>query len=660
MKGSVKKQLTALVLMSLIGFGSVWASDVSEKDNFYQAVNRGVLQEKKIEPTEASWSWFSERSLENKKALGKELEAIAEKQGSYPKGSPEQKIADLYVSAMDNEKRNETAPGQLKALTEPIEQATNLTELTKALQNVSEKTGTDVFVGYTADRIPTGLRYIPRILVNTPSFTRDELEKEPHPGAWKAYRQYVAHVLEEAGETPDKAEAHSEAIFTMEQKLGPHLLTSEQRNDVTVQNRLVSQGELKKLMPNMGAQTILAGLDLTKEKQFFLSNPEYLQKFDALYTAENLDLLKSYAVYQVYNGFAPSAYIKLRDLQRDYLRQRFGIAKARDDRETASRMVQSMLSYEVGQIYMKNHSTAAAVDDVKDMIREIRDVYKLRLEANDWLSPKTRAKAIEKLNSLRVFVGGPAADDKPIIESMPDVIAPQDGGDLLTNVMHNGVLERQQIHALLGTDFNPDKWYAFDPQDVNAAYIPENNSITIPAGILQLPFYDAKASRGAKLGGIGVVIGHEISHAFDPNGSKYDSEGRVKNWWTKKDVEAFQKLSAAFGPYYDRYTVGNGIHENGKLVANEAIADCGGLSVVTELAKGDEAALRDIYHSFAAIFATKMTDQMWLYLVQNDPHPLGEARVNGALSATDGFYKAYGVAPGDGMYVSPQQRVHLW
>lgn len=661
MKGSIKRQLAAVILMSLMGFGAVHASEAPEaKDNFYQAVNHGVLQEKKIEPTEASWSWFSERSLENKKALRKELEAIAEKQGTYPKGSPEQKIADLYVSALDNEKRNETAPGKLKALTEPIEQASNLTELTKALQNVSEKTGTDVFVGYTVDRLPTGLRYIPRILVSEPSFTRDELEKEPHPGAWKAYREYVAHVLEEAGETPDKAAAHSEAIFAMEQKLGPHLLTSEERNDVTVQNRVVSQGELKKLMPHMGGQVILNGLALDKETQFFLANPDYLQQFDALYTDDNLDLLKSYAVYQVYNGFAPSSYIKLRDLQRNYMLQRFGIAKARDDKETASRMVQSMLSYEVGQIYMKNHASAAVVDDVKSMVREIRDIYKLRLEANDWLSPKTRAKAIEKLSSLRVFVGGPAADDKPIIESMPDVIAPQDGGDLLTNIMHNGVLERQQVHALLGTNFNPDKWYAFDPQDVNAAYIPENNSITIPAGILQPPFYDAKASRGSNLGGIGVVIGHEISHAFDPNGSKYDSEGRLKNWWTKKDAEAFRKLAAAFGPYYDGYTVANGIHENGKLVSNEAIADCGGLSVVTELAKGDDAAMRDIYHSFAAIFANKLTDQMLLYLIQNDPHPLGEARVNGALSATDGFYKAYDVQPGDGMYVAPQQRVHLW
>ena len=661
MEYKVKTRLTTMVLLALMAFGSVQASDaVSEKDNFYQAVNGKTLAAQQIRPTEASWSWFSERSLENKKALGKELETVAAKQGTYAKGTPEQKIADLYACAIDNKQRNATARAHLQELTCPIEKAQTLPELTAALQAVSAKTGTDIFVGYTVDRLPTGLRYVPRILTVTPSFTKDELEKEPQPGAWKAYREYVAHILEEAGESPDQAAAHSEAIFAMEKGLGPHLLTSEQRNDVTVQNRLMSRGNLEKLMPNMGGKTVLTNLGLNKEKQFFLSNPEYLQQFDALYVPKNLDLLKSYAVYQVYSGFAPSADIKLRDLQRNYALQRFGIAQARDDKETASRMVQNMLSYEFGQIYMKNHCTAAIINDVKAMINEIRDVYQQRLEANDWLSQATRAKAVDKLSHLRVFVGGPAEDDKPIIESMPDVIAPQDGGDLLANVMHNGLLEKQQVHALLGTNFNPDKWYAFDPQDVNAAYIPENNSITIPAGILQPPFYDAKASRGANLGGIGVVIGHEISHAFDPNGSKYDSEGRLKNWWKAKDYEAFQKLSAAFGPYYDRYTLGKGLHENGKLVSNEAIADCGGLSVATELAHDDQGMLRDLYRTFATVFATKMTDQLLLYLVQNDPHPTGEARVNGALSSTNGFYTAYGIQPGDGMYVEPQKRVHLW
>ena len=277
MKYKVKTRLTTMVLLALMAFGTVSASEaVSEKDNFYQAVNGQTLATKKIRPTEASWSWFSERSLENKQALGKELEAVAAKEGTYAKGTPEQKIADLYACAIDNKQRNTTARAHLQELTGPIEKARTLPELTAALQAVSAKTGTDIFVGYTVDRLPTGLRYVPRILTVTPSFTRDELEKEPQPGAWKAYREYVAHILQEAGETPDEATAHSQAIFDMEKGLGSHLLTSEQRNDVTVQNRLMSRGKLEKLMPNMGGRTVLTNLGLNKEKQFFLSNLDYL------------------------------------------------------------------------------------------------------------------------------------------------------------------------------------------------------------------------------------------------------------------------------------------------------------------------------------------------------------------------------------------------
>lgn len=655
------KAYAVAVMLTAAAAVSVQAADqnVSEKDDFYQAVNAKTLAEKQIKPTEASWSWFSERSLENKKVLKDELLAVSKKQGTYKKGTPEQKIADLYACVIDTKKRNRTARSHLQDLTQPVKDAKNLDELTAALKKVGDQTGTEVFIGYSVDRLPTGLVYIPRLVTATPSFSRDELLKEPRPGAWQAYETYVTNVLQEAGETPQQAKAHSQAIFKMEKDLGPYLLTSEQRNDVKVLNHLVTRKELEKDLPHMKGQVVLTNLGLENEKQFFLSNPAYLQQLDALYVPQNLDLLKSYAVYQIYDGYAPVADIKLRDLKRNYSLQRFGIAKARSDEETASRMVQNMLSYEFGQIYLKNHCTAKMISDVRTMIDEIRDVYKTRLEANSWMSPSTRKKAIEKLDNLRVFVGGPAEDDKPVIESMPDVLAPKDS-DLLENVMHNGKLEREEVHALLGTDFNPDKWYAFDPQDVNAAYIPDNNSITIPAGILQPPFYDPKASKGTNLGGIGVVIGHEISHAFDPNGSQYDSQGRMKNWWTKDDYQAFQKLAAAFAPYYDSYKLGKDLHENGKLVSNEAIADCGGLSVVTEIAGQDEQTRRDVYHNFATIFATKMTDQLLLYLVQNDPHPTGRARVNAALSSTNSFYDAYDIQPGNGMYVEPQKRVHLW
>lgn len=661
MRYGTKQRLAALVLTALLAFGTVQAQEpVSERDDFYLAVNGPTLAEKKIEPTEPSWSWFKEQSLKNTKILEQELHEIAAKEGSYAKGTPEQKIADLYRCAVDMERRDATARQHLQDVLAPVRQAGTTDELTQALLQVREVSGASVFVDYTADRMPDSLRYAARIVPAGTILSKYELEKEPQPGAWQAYKAYIADVLAEAGCPKDEAARQAEAIFAMEQRWAPAMLSSEERNDFAVLNTMYAKKDIEAFMPHMDGRRLLSSWKLTKEKTLFLADAAYLRKIDESYVQDNLPLLKSYAVFRIMDGFAPYADRRLRDLQRSYTQYRFGIEKSRSDEETASRMVQGLLPYEFGQIYMKDHCSPDAVQNVTAMIDEIRGVYRNRLLKNDWLSEETKKEAVGKLDALRVFVGGPAADDKPIIEDMPDVIAEEDGGDLLSNIMHNAVLVQDQVHQLIGTDFDPDKWYAFQPQDVNAAYIPANNSITIPAGILNPPFYSPDASYGANLGGIGVVIGHEISHAFDPNGSQYDKDGNMKNWWTAGDYAMFQQKAAAFAPYYSRYEVGEGLYENGALVANEAIADCGGLSVATEIAGGDENTLRDLYRSFAAIFASKMTPQLLLQSVQTDPHPIMQARVNGALSATDSFYEAYDVEDGDGMYVAPEQRVKLW
>ena len=661
MRYGTKQRLAALVLTALLAFGTVQAQEpVSERDDFYLAVNGPTLAEKKIEPTEPSWSWFKEQSLKNTKILEQELHEIAAKEGSYAKGTPEQKIADLYRCAVDMERRDATARQHLQDVLAPVRQAGTTDELTQALLQVREVSGASVFVDYTADRMPDSLRYAARIVPAGTILSKYELEKEPQPGAWQAYKKYIADVLTEAGCPEEEAARQAEAIFAMEQSWAPVMLSSEERNDFAVLNTMYTRKEIEAFMPHMDGRRLLSSWKLTKEKKLFLADAAYLQKLDEAYVQDNLPLLKSYAVFRIMDGFAPYADRRLRDLQRSYTQYRFGIEKSRSDEETASRMVQALLPYEFGQIYMKDHCSPDAVRDVTAMIDKIRGVYRERLLKNDWLGEDTKKEAVGKLDALRVFVGGPAADDKPIIEDMPDVVSKEDGGDLLSNIMHNAVLVQDQVHQLIGTDFDPDKWYAFQPQDVNAAYIPANNSITIPAGILNPPFYSPDASYGANLGGIGVVIGHEISHAFDPNGSQYDKDGNMKNWWTAGDYAMFQQKAAAFAPYYSRYEVGEGLYENGALVANEAIADCGGLSVATEIAGGDENTLRDLYRSFAAIFASKMTPQLLLQSVQTDPHPIMQARVNGALSATDSFYEAYDVEDGDGMYVAPEQRVTLW
>ena len=653
-------RLAVAVLLAAASFGGVQAAAPSEKDDFYHAVNAQTLAVKEIEPTEPSWSWFSEQSQANKKALTEEVRRIAADGKTYERGSAEQKIADVYRCAVDMKQRDETARKHIGAVIAPIKAARSAAELTKALQDVRKQYGVSVFADYTVSRLPDKLKYGARVVPTETILTKYELEKEQQPGAWQAYKKYIADVLVQFGAAAGEADEQAEAILAMERQWAPHMLTSEERNDVAVMNRLYPRRRVEEAMPNMDGKALVSSWGLTGEKEVFLADLDYLKCIDASYTDDNLPTLKSYAVFRIADGYAPYADRTLRDLQRQYVMERFGIKKSRSDEETAGRMVQNLLSYEVGQIYLKKHCTPETVARVKTMIDQVRAVYKKRLAENDWLSAGTKKEALKKLDSLRVFVGGPAEDDKPVIENMPDVIPQAEGGDLLGNMIHNAVLTQEEVRKLVGKKCDPDKWYAFQPQDVNAAYIPENNSITIPAGILTPPFYSPDASKGENLGGIGVVIGHEISHAFDPNGSQYDQNGKMKNWWTDKDYKAFQKKADAFAPYYDAYEVGEGLHEKGKLVANEAIADCGGLSVVTEIAGGDEGVLRDAYRNFARIFAQKMTPQLLAQIVQTDPHPIGPARVNGALSATDGFYDAYDVTSGDGMYVAPDQRVKLW
>ena len=662
MKQSMGARLAALAVAAVLTLGMGHSSQaIAEKDDFYQAVNQKTLKTKTIDPTEVSWSWFQERSVKNTKQLETEVQQMADKAGTYEKGTPEQKIADLYTCAMDTKTRNTSSRTQLNEMLKPIQEAKTPAELTQALCDFKEKYGEGLLVDYGVDRKPSAPVYMSRISVNDTILTKYDLQKEPEKGLWNTYKTYIADVLKESGVDANTAKTQAAAILAMEQAWAPAMTDSEKLNDVSVYNQIVPRKDVEAWMPHMNGKKILVSWGLDKEKDVLFFEAPYLKAMDAMYTQEHMPLLKSYLTFIVMHRYAPYADIKLRNIRRTFTMKRYGIQQPRSDEETASRMVQDMMSYELGQVYMKQYGSSVAVADVSQMIRQIRDIYEQRLQYNTWLSPQTKAKAIEKLKTLRIFVGAPASGDTPLIDTMADVISPKQGGTLLGNILHNGRLAYEQEKKLLGRPFNPDKWMGMDPQDVNACYIPENNSITIPMGILQPPFYSVMASRGTNLGGIGTVIGHEISHAFDTNGCQYDKDGNMKNWWTKADYEAFRKRADAFAPYYDRYTVGKEkLQENGKLVTSEAIADCGGLSVAAEIAKGNPTILKDLYHNFAVIFASKYTPQILRFIIQMDPHPIGSARVNGALSSMPEFYQVYHITANDGMYVQPQQRVGIW
>ena len=249
----------ALALTAVLGIFSSPAVVLaaSEKDDFYQAVNEKTLREKQIKPTEASWSWFHERNLENKEFLTKEIEDIASHQGTYAKGTPEQKIADLYQCITDQETRNATARQHIRDILAPVKAAKTPQELTEAVGELHQKYGINVLMSMDEQRLPDSRRYVARFEPNNPFLSRYDLEKEPQPGAWKRHTEYISRLLQEDGSAKDKADTMAEAILAYEKSLAPHMLTSEEKNDIMVMNQMVTRKEFLEMTPHLDGKRLI-------------------------------------------------------------------------------------------------------------------------------------------------------------------------------------------------------------------------------------------------------------------------------------------------------------------------------------------------------------------------------------------------------------------
>jgi putative endopeptidase len=273
------------------------------------------------------------------------------------------------------------------------------------------------------------------------------------------------------------------------------------------------------------------------------------------------------------------------------------------------------------------------------------------------MSPETKAKAILKLDTMAIKIGYP--DQWPTIGDRLMVQSPQDGGTYLANVVALKTATRQYHDDEYKQGVNREQWY-MTPQEVNAYYNPANNEIVFPAAILQAPFFDESQSNGQNLGGIGAVIAHEISHAFDKNGSLYDEKGNYQVWWTDAEYQKYDQLSQKIIDYYGNYTISTGEAVNGTLTLSENIADLGALQTVTAVAEKQGEDLADVYRNWATIWAKLATPDLEKNYLLTDVHAPSPVRVNAVLSSIAAFYDSYGIKAGDPMYVAPDDRVAIW
>ena len=320
--------------------------------------------------------------------------------------------------------------------------------------------------------------------------------------------------------------------------------------------------------------------------------------------------------------------------------------------------MQSLLVDYLGRAYVDAHFSAEANADVEDMIRDFIAIYKQRLETIDWMSEATREKAICKLDAMGIKVGYPDSWESCLDRA--EIKSPAEGGSFFSNVIAIQMAMKQDVLAHQNDAPDKSEWI-MTPFTVNACYNPSANDITFPAAILQSPLYDVNASREENLGGIGYIIAHEITHAFDNNGAKFDENGSAADWWTAEDYAAFRQKCQAVAEWYDGQEAYPGIACSGELTISENVADLGAAKCIVAAAKKlDHPDLDKLFRAVANTWASTTSRQMREYLAVTDVHAPDKLRCNRVLQTLPEFYTTYDIQPGDGMWTAPETRVSVW
>ena len=342
----------------------------------------------------------------------------------------------------------------------------------------------------------------------------------------------------------------------------------------------------------------------------------------------------------------------------DFVLAYYGVDARQSNEQIAAQQVQALLADYLSRAYADEYFSAKAKADVEEMIGEFIAIYKERILAQDWMSAETKAKAVKKLDTMGVKVGYPDSWESCLDRA--EIKSPAEGGSFFSNVIAIQMAMKQDVLAHQNDAPDKSEWI-MTPFTVNACYNPSANDITFPAAILQSPLYDVNASREENLGGIGYIIAHEITHAFDNNGAKFDENGSAADWWTAEDYAAFQQKCQAVAEWYDGQEAYPGIACSGVLTISENVADLGAAKCIVAAAKKlDHPDLDKLFRAVANTWASTTSRQMREYLAVTDVHAPDKLRCNRVLQTLPEFYTTYGIRPGDGMWTAPETRVSVW
>ncbi len=630
-------------------------------DNFFNHVNKAWYDKAVIADDQVGVGAYRFLNIPQRKLLEDILEEVSS--GTHEKGSADQMVGDFYSSGMDTLRINERGFEPIQLLLDNINSIKTISELMQFVTNEFKSGNRSLIsMGISPDdkNSSVNILHFGQTGLGLPDrdyyFKTDESTIEIQ----KAYQSYLSKLFELTGN--DSTEKSTAIVYDIERQLAEVHKTRIERRDIKANYNKLAVLDLNKSQSNIGWSNLLKNLGAETDS-VDIGQPRYYEKLNELLGSISLADWKTYLKANIMTNYADILSEPFETAAFEYMKIISGQAVQKTRAQLMVQKVDRQLGFALGKLYVKRYFNEDAKKRVLDLVNNFQKAFENRMDQLDWMSDSTKVKAKEKLYAITKKIGYP-----DVWRDYGNVKVEKD------NYFENVVALRQNDYqyelANLNKAPNKNEWHT-TPSTVTAYYNPPMNEIVFPAGILQFPYFDLHADDALNYGGIGMVIGHEFTHAFDDQGAQYDKDGNVKNWWSAADYEKFKAKTQLIIDRYSSYTVLDSLHLKGALTVGENTADNGGVSIAYAAFKLTEQGQdttringytpdQRFFMSIARIWRVKTRDEYLRNYIKNDPHSPPIWRVNGPLMNFTPFYEAFDVQPGDENYKPEEERIKIW
>ena len=638
-------------------------SNVRAQDDFFRHVNGTWLSMTEIPADKSRYSMFNVLYDDTQENLKVMIQEAAESKAEA--GSNNQKLGDMYNSYMNKALSDELGVTPLQSELDAIAGIENSSQVANKmgqLFGLGVESPFGFFVYPDAKDPNTYGFWLYQSGLTLPDRDYYFNEEEKFQNYRQATEQYISDLLKAGGHTDSDNAAKN--IMALETRIAKAHVDKVASRDAEKNYNMRNAKQVSEMLKGFDWKAYATGGGLSDVDNIIVRQMPYFEVMGQLLGDTDVQTLKDYMSYKLLDTYAPRLSSNFVDLSFDFHSKTLnGVPENQPRWKRSVAATSNVLGEVLGQQYIKRHFTPEAKDKMDSLVKNLIKAYGESIKGLDWMTEETKKAALEKLHKFTPKIGYP---DKWRDYSTLEINA----DELVGNYLRFNKFEQDYYVSKIGQKVDPTDW-GMTPQTINAYYSPTRNEIVFPAGILQPPFFNMAADDAVNYGAIGAVIGHEIGHGFDDQGSKYDGDGNLRSWWTDADREAFDARGSKLVSQFDAFEPIEGEHVNGKLTLGENIGDLAGITIGLKAylmsLEGKEAPVIDgltgvqrVFMGYAQVWRGKMRDDALRARLLSDPHSPGEFRVNGIVPNVDAFYQAFDVKEGDAMYIKPEDRVRIW